>query len=241
MALADWTELTGVIAAPSLARGVTAGNTPPNGGGTFVYGMNTLAVVTGAYGRFTDLANFAPMSEGAIIASALKRGTGGGNTGWDAFLFLGLGGPDVSDLGYKLGLSDADPARITLAKGSVSAGLPDDVPGSSGVLARSTATFAVDSWVHLRLEMVVNTSGDVVLNAYQNDLAANSVSSPVWVAIDGMKDFVGGVEATAFIDDALQVNSGSAPLTSGRGGYAGSFSDTSRRSFFDHITLARQL
>ena len=232
MAEADWTELTGVLTAPTLARGVTAGQTPPNGGGTYVFGMNTLQVTTGAYGRFTDLTDFAPMTKGADVTGALKRGTGGGNTGWSAFVFAGLGGADVSDVGYLLGLSDADPSRIALVKGSVSTGIVDDVAGASGVLARSTSTIAIDTWVHLRLEMVVNVSGDVVLNCYQNDLATNPVTAPVWEAIPGLDQF---------IDDALQVNSGSAPLTSGRAGFAGSFGDTSRRAFFDHITLARQL
>ena len=87
----------------------------------------------------------------------------------------------------------------------------------------------------------MNTSGDVVINCYQNDLTVNPVTAPVWVKIAGMSDFPGGVAATAFIDDALQVNSGSAPLTSGRAAFAAAFTDTTRRAFFDHITLARQL
>ena len=238
---ADWTELTGVLAPASAVRAVTAGITPPNGGGTFIHGCNTLINTSGMVGRFVNQTGFTPASKGGDIRAAMQRGVSTGNTGFSCFVFLCSAGDDVSDNAYMLGLSDGDPAHISLGKGVMSNGLTDDAAGTAAILARSTETIAVGTWVHLRLEAVVNPSGDVVLNAYQNDLDTNAVTSPVWEKITGMSDFTGGVEATAFIDDALGVNSGSLPYTSGRIGYGRVMSAQSRRTYFDHIEVQRQL
>lgn len=235
MSEANWTELTGNLAGGTVDRGVTAGITPPNGGGTFVYGFNSLNVTQGVVGLFTNLTNFAPMAKGGSVRGALRRGRGGGKTNFAPFLFIGLQGSSVTDIGYIIGLSDADPSHIELRKGALSAGLPDvaiQTPPLSGVLRKSTTTVAEDEWVHLRLDMIVNTNGDVVLNCYRNDLLANPVTSPVWAAIPGLGQF---------IDDSLGVNSGSAALTSGRGGYGFWSKDVTRRSYVDHLELQRQL
>lgn len=242
MSSADWTLLANSISSSSVARGVTAGFTPPSGGGTFVYGMRSKVAVTGAVGLYVNLANFSPTAQGADISAAIRKEGGAGNTDHEAFVFAGLQGTDVSDLGYLLGLSDDDPAHLILRKGSLVGGLPDDPVGSSGILAKSTNTYAVDTWVHVRLEMVVNASGDVVLNVYENDLSSNTVASPTWVKVPGMSDWPGSTEEeTAFIDDALGNNSGSSPYTSGRVGFAGHFADISRVVLFDHIAVAREL
>ena len=42
------------------------------------------------------------------------------------------------------------------------------------------------------------------------------------------------------VDDVLGVNSGTVPQVSGHAGFAGKFSDVTRRVYFDHIELARQ-
>lgn len=233
MAQADWTELSDSLASGSVARGVTAGFTPPNGGGSFVYGFNSLDVSIGAVGRFVNLTDFAPMAYGGRITGAIKRAPSGGPLGFSAFLFIGLEGPSVNDDGYLLGLNDADPSRIMLRKGAISAGLPDLAPAAgNGVLRRSTGTVALDAWVHLRLDMIVNANGDVRLQVFQNDLAAHALgTAPTWTAIPGM---------TEFVDDALGVNSGSAPFTSGRVGYAFRTSDVTRRAQFDHLEVRRQ-
>ena len=42
------------------------------------------------------------------------------------------------------------------------------------------------------------------------------------------------------IDDHLGINTGSQPLTSGRGGFGFACQDVTRRAFFDHIELWRQ-
>ena len=44
-----------------------------------------------------------------------------------------------------------------------------------------------------------------------------------------------------FIDDHLGINSGSQPLTSGRGGFGVTVKDVTRRCFFDHLELLRQV
>jgi hypothetical protein len=44
-----------------------------------------------------------------------------------------------------------------------------------------------------------------------------------------------------FIDDHLGINSGSQPLTSGRGGFGFAVKDVTRRAFFDHVELMRQV
>ena len=240
MSSADWTFLTNVLNSASVARGVTAGLAPPSGGGSFVYGMNSLQNNVGLVGLYTSLANFVPMAKGGDIRGAIRRGLGGGVTLFAPYLFVGLGGIDVADNAYILGLADADPAHIVLRKGPLNGGLPDVAPGTGGVLARSTATYAKDTWQHLRLVAVANPSGDVVLNVYRNDLDVNPVTAPVWAAVPGMSGYPNGIAETAFIDDALGVNSGSLPYTSGRAGFAGYFGDVTRRCYFDHIVLGRQ-
>ena len=232
MAQNDWTALTNVLGVESVDRGVTAGIAAPNGGGTFVYGFNSLAVVAGAVALFANQANFAPMAKGGSIRGAVQRGVSGGNQNFSPFLFIGHQGRDVGDSAYLLGLSDDYPAHITLRKGQLSGGLPSGTPGSLGILRRSSATFAPGTWLHLRLDMIVNLSGDVVLKAFASDLAQNSVAAPVWTPIAGIEDFT---------DDALGVNTGSQPFVNGRAGFGMVVSDVSRRAFFDHIEIQRQL
>jgi hypothetical protein len=232
----DWTELTGSLVSPNIARGVTSGTSKPNGGGTFTFAMNTLTATPGAYGRrATPQApntNFAPLPSGGDMSAAMVRAAGGGTTGFAVFMFLGLTGGAVSDEGYFLGLSDGAPCHIELRKGVLSQGLPDESPGGvNKILRQSAGVVAVDAWVHLRLEMVSNANGDVILNCHQNDLAANPVTAPVWSAISGM---------ASFVDDVAGINTGSAPFTSGHAGFAAVFSDITRRCFVDHLALARQ-
>ncbi len=244
MSEADWSELTGVLAPASVVRGVSQGITPPNGGGAAIYGFNSLINTTGVVARYTNLSNFNPAAKGADVAFAMQRGVGGGNTGWAAMLFCCLGGVDVGDLCYILGLSDGNPGHIILRKGALNLGLPDDAVGVSGILGVSTDTIAIGEWVHLRLEAVVNVSGDVVLNVYRNeDLATDDVTSPDWVKIPGMSDFVGGAPGgqTAIIDDVLGVNTGSLPYTAGRAGFGMHSSSDVRRAYFDHHVFGRQL
>lgn len=234
MAESNWTELTNSLAAPSLARGVTHGIARPPGGGNFCYGWNSRDTAQGVHGLFTNQVDFAPMAKGGSVRGAIQRGISGGPLNFSVMFFIGLQGTLVSDLAYLLGLSDADPHHIILRKGSPASGVPDDAPGSSGVLRRSADTFAPGTWLHLRLDMIANPSGDVILKVFQNDLTVPgaSVVTPDWKGIPGMDDFV---------DDALGINSGSPPYTSGRAGFAFFKKDVTRRGFVDHVEIMRQI
>lgn len=242
MAEADHTAATNSLNSSNVVRGVSAGFTVPNGGGSFVYAMRSLTNTAGAVALYTNLANFSPMANGGDVSIAMQKAGGAGNNDHSPFIFLCGQGVDIFDQAYMLGISETDPGFIELRKGSLEAGLTGDNVGTNGVLARSTNSVAVGSWVHLRLEAVVNTSGDTVLNVYENDLASNAVGSPVWAKVAGMSDVVGGDPsgATAFIDDAVGANSGSLPFSAGRGGFGARFADISRLCLFDHFTLARQ-
>jgi hypothetical protein len=233
LAETEWTFLNDGLDAATVDRGVTTGIARPPGGGSFVFGFNSLATAQGVVGLFTNQTNFAPMAKGGSIRGAIQRGVSGGPLNFAPCQFIGLQGPSVNDLGYLLGLGDGDPHHIVLRKGALSGGLPDIPPGTLGVLRRSTATFLPGSWLHLRLDMVVNLNGDVLLQVFQNDLVAHPLgSAPTWVAIPGMAEF---------IDDALGINSGSQPFTSGRAGFGFFTKDVTRRGFVDAIETLRQL
>lgn len=235
MAEADWTLLTDSLDIVTVDRGVTTGVSRPNGGGNFVHGFNSLVVAAGAVGLFCNQVDFAPMAKGASVRGCVKRLPSGGPTGFSPFLFVGLQGASVNDEGYLLGLANGDPYHLVLKKGAMVSGVPDlaPAPASNGILKRSTATYAQDTWHHLRLDMIVNANGDVILQVFENDLAAHALgTAPAWMQVAGMEDFV---------DDTLQINSGSAPLTSGRGGFGFHTSDVTRRAAFDHLEIFRQL
>lgn len=224
------------MTAPDVAKGVTSGITPPSGGGSFVYEMNALSNTVGAVGLYATPQSpntaFNPLVKGGDISAAIQRGVGNGLTGYAAFIFMLAQGTSITDKGYILGLSDGNPSHITLRKGTMQQGLPDEAPGGPNVvLARGSDAIPVGTWVHLRLEVVTNTSGDVVINCYQNDLTAHDVTSPFWASIPGI---------TRFIDDGAGINSGSVPYVGGRAGYGGTFNGITRRAFFDQVRLLKQ-
>lgn len=233
MAETDWTFLNDGLDAATVDRGVTTGIARPPGGGSFVFGFNSLSTAQGAVALFTNQLNFAPMAKGGSVRGAIQRGVSGGPLGFSPLLFVGLQGQSVNDLGYLLGLGDGDPHHVVLRKGVLSGGLPDIPPGTQGVLRRSTGTFMPGTWIHLRLDMVVNLNGDVLLQVFQNDLVANPLGgAPSWQPVPGMSEF---------IDDALGINSGSQPFTSGRAGFGFFTKDVTRRGFLDHVEVYRQL
>lgn len=230
MAEVDWTELTDGLDSNTVDRGATAGITAPDGGGNFVYGFNSLAVASGAVGLFCNQVNFAPMAKGCSIRGCIQRGASGGNTGWSSFLFACAQGTSVNDNAYMLGFSDTDPTKLVLRKGSIVTGI--QATSGSGILRASTASYAIGTWVHVRMDVIVNANGDVVIDVYENDLDANPLDQvPSWQAIAGMSQY---------IDDALGINTGSQPYTSGRAGFACQVEDVTRRAFFDHIEVFRQ-
>lgn len=234
MAQTDWLTLNDGLPVPgSVVTGVTAGITPPNGGGSFILGMNSLVAPTSpgsSVGFYVEKVDFNPMAKGGSIRGAIKRGTGGGKTGFSPFFFILADANSVNSMAYILGLENNDPSHIVLLKGYLNAGVP--AADASNSLRISSESFDWDVWHHLRLDVVVNVSGDVVLKVFANDLDDNDVDAPVWEAVAGMDDF---------IDDVLQVNSGSAPLTSGYLGVAAHFIEITRRAYFDHIEALRQV
>lgn len=231
MGSADFTELSGSSSAATLDRGPTSGLGVPPGGGNFIYGYNSLATTPATHGLFLNITNFAPMAKGGSIRGAIKRGLSAGPLNFTPMLFIGLQGPSINDAAYILGLQDDDPHRIVLRKGTIAGGIPAGASGN-GILARSTATYTADTWLQIRLDMIVNANGDVILQGFQNDLNVNPVVSPIWLPIPGI---------TSFTDDAIAVNTGSQPFTAGRAGWAMTTKDVSRRGALDQLEILRQL
>ena len=230
MASTDWSYLNDGLDIAAVDRGVTSGIARPPGGGSFLFAFNSLAAVQGAIALFANLVDFAPMAKGGSIRGCIQRGPSGGPTGFSPFFFLCCQGNSVNDTAYLLGLSDDDPHRIVLRKGMVAAGIPDSE--GPNVLLASGESFTLGTWLHLRLDVIVNLNGDVVLKVFENDLVAHPIgSTPSWQEVAGMAEF---------IDDNTGINSGSQPLTSGRGGFGVMVKDVTRRSFFDHVELLRQ-
>lgn len=242
MGTSDWGVLSGGLTS-DVKRGPTAGTTPPNGGGSYVYGMHITENVQGAVGLYALQTNFSPMTKGGRISGALRRALVGSPSGFAPLLFFSAQGSAVSDNAYILGLSDEEACHIELRKGAISDGLPDgvvDPDASPNILMRSTDTFAPDVWQHLKLDVIKQGTGDVILQVYRNDLNAHAVTSPVWSLVPGMEGpnyptFAG------FVDDALGVNTGSVPLVGGRAGFAGRFETANRVVWFDHVAIERQL
>lgn len=230
MAETDWTELADDLSGSSLDRGVTTGIARPAGGGSFIYGFNSLDVSVGAAGLFTNQAGFAPTDalKGGSIRGAVQRGVSAGDKNFSPFLFIQGQGTSVNDICYMLGLSDNEPHKIVLAKSALVSGVPGETvdPTGVGVLSVSSGTFTKGTWLHLRLDCIVNVNGDVLLQCFRNDLGSNDVDAPAWVVEPGLANVV---------DDALQILTGSAALTAGRMGFGFQTKDVSRRGFFDHI------
>lgn len=223
--------------AADISRGVTAGFTPPNGGCNFVFGYNAQVADESATGFYFDATNFAPLRDdggsptGGSVRLAMKRGQSPSATGYSIGAFMCLQGgsvPTVTDTGYILGLANNDPAEIVLAKAAPNVGLD---PTATTALAVSSQTYLWDTWVHLRLDAIVNPNGDVILKVFQNDLNSNAVTAPVWETIPGMSDVV---------DDALGITSGSNPLAGGWAGWVFYSKQVNARAFIDHFEVHRQ-
>lgn len=239
MAQADWTTLLNVAPTSVIRRGVVAAGvnvTVPNGGESFCYGFNSISNTAGCVAHHLAALAFNPTVSGGSIRGALRRGTTGSSaSGMSTFLYIGLSGTDVSDTAYSLGLSDDEPSNLILRKGVLSEGIIANAPGNPstlGTLRRSNASYLQGEWVHVRLDMVVNGTGDVVLHCYVNDLDSNSALAPVWEEISGMD---------AYIDDALGINTGSLPLVSGRVGYGYQSAASARRGFVDVVQALYQV
>lgn len=249
MGQADWSDVDGSLSTASLARGVTNGiaRPPSVGANDFVFGYNSLdGTVSGAHGKYVDLSGFTPTGSGLAdpdgggsIRSAIKRVSSPNNVGMSPMLFFCAQGgtPSVNDWAYVLGLLDADPYEIVLAKTTLAAGLVES-DGNVSILARSSAQYAMGDglWHHLRLDAIVEPNGDVLLKCFENDLDANPIGTPggpVW-------DNIGGFDADGYVDDVLQIATSSPPLWGGYCGFGFSVSEAlNRRGAFDAVEAYR--
>lgn len=227
MAESDFGSLTGSLATSLVDRGVSNGFTPPNGGGSWLHGWHSLQPDVGASGLYylTDPGNFAPMAKGGRISCAMKRLLGVDAT---PFLFISLEGNSVGDSGYLIGLAhDESPARLVVVKGPPSSGLP-----LASAIMQSSATYAVNSYIHIQVDIIRQPTDDVLISVWENDLTSFTVGTPTFVLVPGME---------AFTDDHLGVNTGSQPFLGGYAGMGYYTKSTGRYAFHDYFKLARQL
>jgi len=240
----DWADLDSSLSTANLKRGVTAGIAGPNGTNGYVYGYNSLvSTVTGAHGKFVDLSGFTPTGSGptladggGIVRGAIKRVASPNNTGMTPLLFFCAQGgpPSVNDNAYMLGLSDADPYKIVLAKGMIAGGIIEDDEDLK-VLVSSSAEYSMGDglWHHLTMEVIVQPTGDVLIKCKESNLALHTIHSPDWQNIAGFP-------GDGFIDDALDIASGTAPLWGGYVGFAFCINEAlNRRGAFDALQAER--
>lgn len=248
----DWGILNGGLTSSDVRSGPTSGVAAPYGGGNHVYGIRSVSGVAGAFGLYCVGANFSPTpaGHGGRITAALRRASLGASNGFAPFMFFCAATADIGASAYVLGMSDESASHIQLRKGTIGLGMPAisvlDPKTAPNVLLRSSNTFAPDVWQHLRLDVVVQGTGDVLVQVFRNDLTLHSVQSPVWATVPGMEGpFAaggGGAQAfTGFVDDNLGINTASLPLTAGFMGYGGRFEVADRALFIDHVTCDRQL
>lgn len=245
MAQSDWGQLVSSLTENDVLRGPTAGVEQPPGGGSHVFGMRSVGSVAGALAMYALQNNFSPVAggRGGRITGVLRRSGLGASVGFAPFLFFCAQGNTIGAAAYILGLSDENNSKIQLRKGSVLSGL-EPVPLVSpaiapNVLMRSTNAFPAETWQHLRLDVIIQGTGDVILQVFRNDLNLHPANSPVWAQIPGMEGPYTGF--AGFVDDALGINTGSPPLSGGYAGFAGRFDSSNRAAYFDHITVDRQL
>ena len=221
--------------AGSIKRGVTAGFTAPNGGGNYTFGFHSVVETAEAVGFYYSATNFSPLRDdannatGCSVRAALKRGPASNPLGFSVALFACLQAASETAYGYLLGLSNNDPHRVILAKTTPVAGI--NPLATATILATSSGTFLIDTWHHLKLDVIVNPNGDTVLKCFSSDLGAYAVNGPSWQPITGMSDV---------IDDALGITSSSNPLAGGYAGYCFEASAAGAYGFIDHFEVDRQ-
>uniref|UniRef100_A0A6H1Z7L9 Uncharacterized protein n=1 Tax=viral metagenome TaxID=1070528 RepID=A0A6H1Z7L9_9ZZZZ len=236
MAEIDWAEFaTGHLDSSHVARGVSNAFARPNGGGNMAFGFRSLdALSVGSAGYYVNLANFIPFTgtkKGGVVSAAMKRYTAA--AGYAPFIGIILD-KDPTANGYFLCLTDGTSYRIGLKKGSPNGGFES---GGSGMLRESTAGYTysgdTEGWFHLKLEVLVNPHGEVILNVEQSDLAAHAVTAPSWAAVAGMGDYT---------DDSLGHLSGSAPYLQGFYAVMGMYVENTSGvlALFDQVIAERQ-
>lgn len=236
MAQADWTAYNSTthhgLDDGDVAKGVSSAFSKPNGGGNFVQAFHSLTTSIGFAGWYYNLSAFNPIAtqKGGSISAAMRRYAAG--TKYAPLIGLIAGTDLVAAKAYILGLSDSTPYQIVLRKGLVTGGLD---PTGADVLRVSDESWSANTtWLHLKLDVIVNPHGDVVLNVFRNDLNLHTVDAPDFVAVSGMD---------SYIDDSVGVITGGTPLVSGFRGFYGHFNngEAGKVSLIDHIELSRQL
>ena len=216
--------------------GTSAVFTPPPGGGDRTYTWRAAdANVNGVHALYADVANYNPIpgNFGGSIRGALYRADGSSATDHSVFLFFQQQADNATATGYMVGLSPETSSHLVLVKGPLSAGIPTSAVKTDGVIARSTSTFAQGAWVHVRLDVVVNPNGDVVLNTWTNNLDVNDVLTPVWTAVP---------EMSGIIDDAIGWNTGTPGLNvGGRLGFGYHATASGTAGAVDHIGAIRNV
>lgn len=238
MAEADWSDLVGsALGTADVARGVSSAFTKAHAdAGTYIYGFRSSSSTAGFAGKYCAVANFSPVAgtrKGGSIRACIKRYASGDDYA-PMFGFMKGTDPATSN-GYFIGLSAASSYQIVLKKGVPAGGL---VVSDSGVLRYSTQAFtdvgnAAAVWFHLRLDVLVNPHGEVVLNVYENDVQANGLGGSVsWAAITGMSQY---------IDDPAGILSGSTPHLDGFYPFFGIYTEAAGSvALFDHFEIFRQ-
>ena len=243
MAQSDFTVLTASLSTtvckrgPSTIFGAAPGGTPD----THIF--STVSDVTGAAGLFYSRVSepdFNPVVAGATVEGVLYRDSSTG-LGCSTFLFAGAQGTAITDSAYLIGLADADPAPIIIRKGPISQGIPDLTPDPAvnGVLMRTVETFSRATFVQVKMEVIVQANGDVILTGRLNDLTAPGadVDTPSYVVPSGFEGTISAV--TGFVDDFGQISTGTAPLVGGRAGFGFAADGLGRRGAIDVFRFAR--
>lgn len=242
MSSSQWSLVSDALSSSSCAfNPVTSGVVAlPNGNvGSFASGFHSITNDVGVVAYYSTQSGFAPTSKQGLISAAMQKGLGAGNDKHSPFLFAGLGGTASTNFAYMLGLDESATPRIVLRKGQLSTGLPAVAPNSQGILRRSSSVIALATWIHLKLDVILQPGGDVLIQCFQNDVVANGIASPVWESIDGISDFT---DDAGGINSALAgiTGSDSAPLTSGRMGFGTRVADANRNSYFARIAPEKQ-
>ena len=242
IAEADWATLTGTaLSSGDVIRGVTNAFTAPTPGvGATVFGFHAITTQTGVAGYYTDLSLFNPI-DGTLkcgsIRAAMKKYSAGGT--YAPFIGFLIGTDPATAQAYTLALSEGTSFNIVLKKGYPGNGFSVVSATDTTTLRSSTAAYtyvgdSIDYWFHLRLDVLVNPHGEVVISVFASDLDVHLVTTPSWTAIAGMDDY---------IDDSLGVLSGSAPYLTGFyptfGHYTSALAGSV--SLFDQLEVHRQL
>jgi hypothetical protein len=237
MALADWAYLSGING--SVHHGPTLEvPTAESAAGDFAYGFNSDEEAgNGAVALVYKPPGFNFTKGGSISALVTKVSAEG--AGHSVFVLTQVGDGtatgSVSDVAYMLGIQDDPTNRLVLCKGPVSAGIPAGDPGTDNgltrIIAKGSESVDPGDWIHVRLQAVVQTGGDVLLVAERS--LSGGVVSPVFQTIPGMPDRI--------VDGVTEITTGSAPLSSGRAGIGWHFNATNKTAGVDYIEGARQV